>query len=65
MVKRVLTITSSYYQYNDHAIPNIRLLGKWLQVLGFQIGEKVEVYYSQEKPDELVIRKIGEIRHRI
>lgn len=52
---RVLTITYSYYQSNT-VVPNIRIMGKWLEELGFTIGEKVEIY--QERPDEIVIRKV-------
>ncbi len=59
MGKRILTITYNYYQ-NERAVPHIKLLGGWLEELGFKIGEKVEVYTSEDKPDELLIRKIND-----
>lgn len=45
MKKRVLTISSESV-YNRQEIPFIRLRGKWLQVLGFEIGQKFTVEES-------------------
>ena len=57
---RILKI--SYYTQNNKAVPFLRLLGKWLNDLGFNIGDKVIIY--QERPDELIIKKINGVIHK-
>ncbi len=52
MNKRILTV-SFYSNYNCKETPFIRLQGKWLEDIGFRIGDKIEV---QEQPEELVIK---------
>jgi len=47
-------LTVSFYSnYNCKETPFIRLQGKWLEDIGFRIGDKIEV---QEQPEELVIK---------
>lgn len=51
-MKRNLKI---YYSYNqDNKNPLIMLKGKWLEKLGFQIGDRIEV---ECKKDKIVIKK--------
>lgn len=59
----MLTVTYTYYQSN-RSVPSIKILGGWLEELGFRVGEKVEITYKQEKPDELVIKKITDKRDK-
>ena len=54
MNKRILTV-SYYSNYNCKETPFIRLQGKWLEAVGFKIGDKVEV---REQREELVIRVV-------
>jgi toxic protein SymE len=42
MEKRQLTVSYTYTQ-SGKEIPFIRLQGKWLKELGFEIGEKITV----------------------
>jgi len=51
--KRTLTV---YYNYQkNHDVPLIRLQGKWLENLGFYVGNQVEV---EEEKGLLLIRAI-------
>lgn len=50
---RELTISYVTPNGGTHYVPFIRLQGKWLSDLGFQIGKKVIV---QESKNEIVIR---------
>ncbi|MDN5316102.1 MAG: toxic protein SymE [Thermoanaerobacterium sp.] len=51
MQKRILSV---YYSYTgDKEVPQIRLQGKWLKELGFEIGKKIVVL---AKNGVLVIR---------
>ncbi|MBP1765046.1 MAG: symE [Firmicutes bacterium] len=53
-IKRILTV---YYIYqNDKMVPLVRLRGKWLQELGFEPGDKIEV---AAKKGVLLIRVIS------
>lgn len=50
MKKRVLTVSSVYEgatYHNCREVPFIRLRGKWLQALGFEIGQKFTVEESE------------------
>lgn len=60
-MKRILKISSYYYE-NNTKVPNIRILGKWLEELGFNVGDKVTIH--QEKTDELIIKKAKDIKDR-
>lgn len=53
---RVLTISALTVSGRPE-VPFIRLRGKWLQNLGFQIGQKVTV---KESEGQLIIRVIKE-----
>ena len=48
------------YVYNDSLlgkfVPYIKLGGRWLQKLGFNINDKVEVLINNE--NEIIIRKV-------
>jgi hypothetical protein len=54
---RRLTVSRTFLyrnaQYQDVEAPFIRVQGKWLEVLGFTAGSKVEIV---EKPGEITIR---------
>lgn len=52
MTKRVLTV-SSLAVADRREVPFIRLRGKWLQVLGFDVGQKVTV---EESAGQLILR---------
>jgi hypothetical protein len=54
MTKRVLTISA---MYDRREVPFIRLRGKWLQVLGFEIGQKITV---EESAGQLILKVIKE-----
>jgi hypothetical protein len=56
MVKRVLTI-SAVSVYDRLEFPFIRLRGKWLQALGFQIGQKITV---EESTGQLILKVLKE-----
>ena len=56
MTKRVLTI-SSVLASDRREVPFIRLRGKWLQVLGFGIGQKITV---EESEGQLILRVVKE-----
>lgn len=49
MSSRVLTISGLYTSPSSRKpVPAVRVQGKWLQDLGFRIGDKVEIYESKE-----------------
>ncbi|TFE19292.1 SymE family type I addiction module toxin [Cohnella luojiensis] len=58
---RKLTVSRAFLyrnaQFKDVEAPFIRVQGKWLEVLGFTAGSKVEVV---EKPGEITIRLMEE-----
>ena len=56
MNTRILTI-SSISAYNYKEVPYIRLQGKWLQELGFEIGRKIEV----EENEGLIVIRIASV----
>ena len=56
MTKRVLTV-SSVSAADRREVPFIRLRGKWLQVLGFGIGQKITV---EESEGQLILRVVKE-----
>ncbi|MGE5604195.1 MAG: SymE family type I addiction module toxin [Bacteroidota bacterium] len=55
MTKRVLTVSSLVADRRE--VPFIRLRGKWLQVLGFGIGQKITV---EESEGQLILKVIKE-----
>lgn len=54
MIKRVLTI-SAMSAYSRKEAPFIRLQGRWLEKLGFEIGKRVTV---EESPGRLVLKVV-------
>ena len=55
MKKRELTICGMSV-YDRKRYPFIRLNGKWLEALGFEIGKKITV---EEKQGELVLKMVS------
>lgn len=58
---RRLTIGYMYYPdtRQGNTYPKLLIQGRWLQRLGWEIGDKVEL---QESPTEIVIHKTGSPR---
>lgn len=54
MTKRVLTVSAIY---DRREVPFIRLRGKWLQALGFQIGQRITV---EESAGQLILKVVEE-----
>jgi toxic protein SymE len=58
-MNRILTV---YYMYqNNKQVPLIRLQGKWLQELGFELGGKIEVAARNEV---LLIRIVPKVHNK-
>jgi len=56
-VCRNLTI---YYQFiGNKSVPSIKLQGRWLENLGFRIGESIMIYPDSEKGEILIKLKEG------
>ena len=54
MSSRVLTISGLYTSPSSRKpVPAVRVQGKWLENIGFRIGDKVEIYEANQ---EIVIR---------
>lgn len=43
MTPRKLKVYSSYRSRDKKAVPEIRLIGQWIEALGFEIGEPVKI----------------------
>lgn len=55
---RILKIYSKFRYRKwrkDYIVPEIRLEGKWLQELGFEVGKEIEV---KQQKDKLTIRLV-------
>jgi HSP20-like domain of unknown function (DUF1813). len=49
MSSRLLTISGLYTSPSSRKpVPAVRVQGKWLQELGFSIGDRVEIYGDRE-----------------
>lgn len=49
MSSRVLTISGLYTSPSSRKpVPAVRVQGKWLENIGFRIGDKVEIYEDKE-----------------
>ena len=49
MNSRVLTISGLYTSPSSRKpVPAVRVQGKWLENIGFRIGDKVEIYEDTE-----------------
>lgn len=58
MSSRVLTVSGLYTSPSSREpVPAVRVQGKWLQELGFRIGDRVEIYANRE---EITIRLVSE-----
>ena len=54
MSLRTLTVSWIYHgSASREQIPAIRIQGRWLEKLGFKIGDKIEI---TEKNEEIIIR---------
>lgn len=60
MSSRVLTVSGLYASpSSSKAVPAVRIQGKWLEEIGFHIGDKVDIY---EDMDVITIRLAKEQR---
>ncbi|MGJ5676865.1 MAG: SymE family type I addiction module toxin [Nostochopsis sp.] len=48
MVERKLKVYSSYRSNDKKAVPEIRLIGQWIEALGFEIGAPVKVTVREQ-----------------
>ncbi|KKW29293.1 MAG: hypothetical protein UY72_C0051G0007 [Candidatus Uhrbacteria bacterium GW2011_GWD2_52_7] len=49
MSSRVLTVSVLYTSPTSRKpVPAVRVQGKWLEQIGFRIGDKVEIYEDKE-----------------
>lgn len=55
MTHRKLKIYHSYRSSDKKAVPEVRLIGQWLEQSGFKIGEQVQVTI---KDQEIVIKPL-------
>ena len=56
MADRKLKVYHSYRSSDKKAVPELRLIGQWLEQSGFKIGEQVHVTI---KDQEIIIKPIG------
>ena len=57
MAARKLKIYHSFRSGDKHAVPEVRLIGQWLERSGFKIGEEIQVIV---KDQEILIRPLTE-----
>jgi HSP20-like domain of unknown function (DUF1813). len=49
MSSRVLTVSGLYTSPSSRKpVPAVRVQGKWLENIGFRIGDKVEIYEDKQ-----------------
>lgn len=60
MVDRRLKIYHSYRSSDKKAVPELRLIGQWLEQSGFKIGEQVHVTI---KDQEITIKPMADGNH--
>lgn len=48
MIPRKLKIYSSYRSKDKRAVPEIRLIGQWIEALGFEIGSPVKITVREQ-----------------
>jgi hypothetical protein len=49
MSSRVLTVSGLYTSpYSTKPVPSVRVQGKWLEQIGFRIGDRVEIDEDKE-----------------
>ena len=56
MTDRKLKIYHSYRSKDKQAVPEVRLIGQWLEQSGFKIGEQVQITI---KDQEIIIKPIS------
>jgi hypothetical protein len=56
MADRKLKIYHSYRSGDKKAVPEVRLIGKWLERSGFKIGEQVYITISDQ---EIIIKRLA------
>jgi toxic protein SymE len=56
MASRKLKVYHSYRSGDKKAVPEVRLIGKWLERSGFKIGEQVYITINDQ---EIIIKPIG------
>jgi hypothetical protein len=55
MADRKLKVYNSYRSRDKQAVPEVRLIGQWLQRSGFKIGEQIQVTI---KDQEIIIKPL-------
>ncbi|MGJ5676858.1 MAG: SymE family type I addiction module toxin [Nostochopsis sp.] len=60
MTDRKLKVYNSYRSKDKQAVPEVRLIGQWLEQSGFKIGEQVQVTI---KSQEITIKPIADGNH--
>lgn len=48
MTPRKLKVYSSYRSNDKKAVPEIRLIGQWIEALGFEIGDPVKITVGKQ-----------------
>jgi hypothetical protein len=56
MADRRLKVYHSYRSKDKQAVPEVRLIGQWLEQSGFKIGEQVQVTI---KDQEIIIKPVS------
>jgi hypothetical protein len=56
MADRKLKVYQKYRSGDKQAVPELRLIGRWLERSGFKIGEQVQIII---KDQEIIIKPIG------
>lgn len=60
MADRRLKVYHSFRSGDKKAVPEVRLIGQWLEQCGFRIGEQVQVTV---KDQEIVIKPMADGNH--
>lgn len=60
MTPRKLKIYGSYRSKDKRAVPEIRLIGQWMETLGFEIGDAVKVTVQEH---QLIIESLRSEAH--
>jgi hypothetical protein len=56
MAPRKLKVYNSYRSGDKKAVPEVRLIGKWLERSGFKIGKQVYIIINDQ---EIIIKPLG------
>ena len=60
MTPRKLKIYGRYRSKDKRAVPEIRLIGQWIEAIGFEIGDAVKVTVQEQ---QLVIEHLKSEAH--